>query len=191
MKNSKWIVGLAAVGIFVFSGAAMAKPKLSLPEIQRRAATYHLQKAEQAELSAVGLLDVEITSGDEEENDRCRPSRSPSPACMDYVAGSFPTTDDRLEAARICAGTRDLVCAEYVAGAFPTKETRIGAVQVCRGNQGIACAEFVSGSFPTSGTRKQAVEACRWADVECVKAVAGSFPTSDTRLAAARACGGR
>jgi hypothetical protein len=114
-----------------------------------------------------------------------------SAECIDFVAGSLPNTDERLEAARACVGNLNADCASFAAGTLSNISDRIEAAKACRGNFGKDCLEYVSGTFADMSQRLQSAKACNGADLECVKYVAGSFPSSDERISAAKACGGQ
>lgn len=167
---------------FVFAGVVSAKSELNITQL--RAAAYLLKQSEKQSLNKKTESFL--------EQEACQPPVTPSPdgQCVSYVAGSYPTSDERLRAARACAGVYSLECVQYAAGSYPTFSERETAAQSCRGVYDVACAQYVAGSYPTTSERAQAVEACRYANVDCVKQVAGSYPTLAERIAAAKACSG-
>lgn len=111
--------------------------------------------------------------------------------CVGFVGGSYPSSDERLRAARACAGVRDLACVQYVAGSYPSFSERETAARQCSGVDDTACVEFVAGSYPSRSERDQAAASCKYASVDCVRQVAGSYPSFSQRVAAAKACGGQ
>lgn len=142
--------------------------------------------------------DIEIEMQSENEGARALFSRDlgcieePSAqACIEFVAGSYPTTNERKEAALSCVGNYGADCTIFLAGSYPTTRERQDAAKACKGNRGVECATFVAGLYPTSKERLDAVKACAHADVECVKYIAGSYPNTKQRLDAAKACGGQ
>jgi hypothetical protein len=141
-------------------------------KIRHQADAYFLMFADQASMDP--------------EPGECKPPRSQ--ACILFVAGSFPSSDVRIAAAKACVGNYGAECATWVAGSFSNFDTRVTAARVCRGARSVDCAQFVAGSFPSSDLRHAAAAACKDATVECVKFVAGDFASTDTRLAAAKAC---
>lgn len=147
-----------------------------LSEMQQKAAAFLLQKTQKSAIR--------------ESHPGCYEPPASNAQCMQYVAGSYPTSDQRLEAARACAGVSNLGCVQYVAGSYPTFDGRVSAARSCVGVSDLSCAQYVAGSYPTSDQRETAAQACRYASVDCVRQVAGSYPTFDQRVAAAQACGG-
>jgi hypothetical protein len=161
---------------------AFGKP-MSSKTLQDRAATFLLKKA-QGQLQIQSLRSQSLTR----DFQQCHQPLSTE--CIQFVAGNFPSDDERAAAARACVGNEDATCAKFVAGNYPTTDERVNAAKACRNNLGSACAEFVAGNYPTEDERINAAKACENADVECVKYTAGNYPTSDERLNAAKACGG-
>lgn len=120
-----------------------------------------------------------------EEAGECHPSPK---ACVEYVAGSFSSTEDRISAARACAGNYGDACAKWAAGSFAQLSDRLAAAKACRDNRTLDCAVYVAGSFANLGDRLSSAAACAGADVECVKYVAGNFASLEQRIAAAKSC---
>lgn len=120
-----------------------------------------------------------------EEAGECNPSPK---ACIEYVAGSFSRTEDRMAAARACVGNYGDACVKWAAGSFAELSDRLSAAKACRDNRTLDCAVYVAGSFASRGDRLSAAAACAGADVECVKYVAGDFASLEQRIAAAKSC---
>ncbi|MBS1963704.1 MAG: hypothetical protein JST04_15925 [Bdellovibrionales bacterium] len=108
--------------------------------------------------------------------------------CIVFVAGSYPSSDERITAAKACVGNYGVTCAKWAAGSYPSFDERVTAARACRDNRTTECAVFVAGSYPSSDERLTAVRACGNADIACVKYVAGSYPSFDERVAAAKSC---
>lgn len=174
----------------VFAGVVSAKSELNVTQL--RAAAFMLKKAEQKSVSA----NTSSKTSSILEHDNCHPPYpkpeppKPDTECITYVAGSYPSTDERVRAARACVGVYSLACVQYAAGSYPSFAERESAARSCSGIHDIECAQFVAGSYPSTSERLQAVEACRYADVTCVRQVAGSYPSFAERISAAKACGG-
>ena len=160
-----------------------------------KAALYSIQK-EEAAFEMRALKSTEPTQGlqntlglDVLDRGDCLPTNRTS--CIEFVAGSYPTTNERLEAAKTCAGVYSGDCVKFVAGSYPTTSQRKDAALACRGVFAVECVEFVAGSYPTTTQKKEAAAACvNVVDGACVKYVAGSYPTRSQKIAAARACAG-
>ena len=111
--------------------------------------------------------------------------------CIIFVAGNYPSADEKLAATRACVGNINSECVKALAGSYPITSERVNAAKACRGNLGQDCMLYVAGSYPTTDERLQAAKACDGADAECVKYVAGSYPSSSEKITAAKACGGQ
>lgn len=184
MSNKNFGIKIILISVLVFAGVVSAKSELNTTQL--RAAAFLLKKAEQKSFKTESLVE-HLPPGC---HDPVTPP-VPDSQCVTYVAGSYPTSDERIRAARACAGVYSLKCVQFAAGSYPTFSEREAAARSCSGVHDTACAEYVSGSYPTTSERTQAVEACRYASVECVRQVAGSYPTFSERIEAARACGGQ
>ena len=111
--------------------------------------------------------------------------------CVKFVAGDYPSSDERVNAARACAGVQSVECVKFVAGNYPNSDERVNAAKTCAGVVDVECIKFVAGNYPNSDERNEAVLACKYASVDCVKEVAGNYPNFSERVAAAKACGGQ
>ena len=111
--------------------------------------------------------------------------------CITFVAGNYPSTDEKLAATRACVGNFNSECVKAVAGSYASTLEKLEAAKACRGNLSQECMSYVAGSYPSTNEKIQAAKACDGADVECVKYVAGSYPSSTEKIAAAKACGGQ
>lgn len=52
--------------------------------------------------------------------------------CIQFVAGSYPSSQQKLEAAKACHSA-DVECVKYVAGSYPSSEQLIAAAKACGG----------------------------------------------------------
>ena len=118
----------------------------------------------------------------------CQPPYSG--ACVEFVAGSMPTTSERQDAVRACIGNYGVECAAFVAGSMPSFNERVNAARSCKNNVNLDCVQFVTEPMSFMSDRITAANACQNADVNCVKYAAGSRPTFFDRVSAANACGG-
>ncbi len=123
------------------------------------------------------------------QNPQCTEPGKPNQVCSDYVGGSFPNQNEKIEAARACIGVTDMNCVKWAAGSFPNFQERADAARACR-NSSLDCAQFVGGSFPNTQERIQSATACQNSDLNCVKHILGSFPSFNEKVQAARACAG-
>jgi len=183
------ILKIVLVSSLVFAGVVSAKSELNVTQL--RAAAYLLKQLEKQPENST----LKVQSSANLEHDNCQtppPYQPPQPdtQCITYVAGSYPSADERVRAARACAGVYSLECVQYAAGSYPSFAERESAARSCSGVHDIACAQYVAGSYPSTSERTQAVEACRYASVDCVRQVAGSYPSFAERIAAAKACSG-
>jgi hypothetical protein len=133
------------------------------------------------EMKALGMVE------DHELPPTCQPM---SKECIVFVAGSYPSTSDRIDAVRACVGNYGDACAKYVSGSYPSKSDRIESARACRNNYNLDCATLVSGSYPSHAERLESVLACANVDVECLKFILGSYPSRSERLEAAKVCSG-
>lgn len=122
-------------------------------------------------------------------NPQCPDPGKPNQDCSDFVAGSFPNQNEKIEAVRACVGVTDMNCVKWASGSFPNFQERVDAARACR-NSNLACAEYVAGSFPNTVERIQSANACQNSDLNCVKHIIGSFPSFNEKIQAAKACAG-
>lgn len=109
--------------------------------------------------------------------------------CAEWVAGSYPTYDQRLNSLKACQGVIILDCPKWVAGSYPTFDQRINASQACNRINNMKCPEWVAGSYPTFDQRVAATKACiKVESDECPKWAAGNYPTFDQRINSAISC---
>ncbi len=176
-------VSICLVAVVLVGSIASAKQELGA--LEKRAAIFLLK---QSTLKSQALKSAKFFSSQNEicEDDKPKPSSD----CISYVAGSYPSTDERVRAARACAGNHGVSCATYVAGSYPSFSEREAAALACRNVSDLSCAKFVAGSYPSNSERVTAAKACKNASLECVKYTAGSYPSFSERVAAANACGG-
>lgn len=118
------------------------------------------------------------------------PSGPPDLDCIKYVAGSYPTSEERSRAARACVGVSDMQAVNYIAGSYPSFSEREEAAYLSSRNLNLECTKFVAGSYPTLQERKNAAGVCHNVKFDCVQLVAGSYPTMTERMNAAKSCGG-
>jgi hypothetical protein len=180
MKNkNKMIFG---IGIFLTGFANANAPSGLSTEAARL----------QADLYAISLettSDLNTLELPQPGDSLCLPR--PSLSCIQYVAGTYPNTKEKIEAARACAGNYGSDCAQYVAGFNAGAGDRQSAAIACNGVLALGCVQYVAGSFPNMSEKVAAAKACvNVVDINCVNYVAGSFPSVADRIAAARACGG-
>ncbi len=139
------------------------------------------------------LLDRSQINFDFREKATPDPVCDPRPdiqACIAFVAGKYATSENRLEAARACAGFVGVDCVTFVAGKYATFENRIEAANSCKGTRELECVKFVAGKYATLENRILSAKSCRNAEEACVRHVAGQYATFEARVEAAEACGG-
>jgi hypothetical protein len=165
---------ILALGLVSATSAFAAVSAKERVELTSRSATYFLTAGNAAETAAPA---------------ECGPAPS-TQACITFVAGAYPSSDERIAAARACVGNYGDTCATWAAGAYPSYDVRVVAARACRNNLSTDCAAFVAGAYPSYDQRIAGVSACQNADFDCVKYVAGAYPSYDQRIAAAKSCAG-
>ena len=63
-------------------------------------------------------------------------------------------------AAGNCTVGASLQCVEFVAGSYPSNDERLKAVRACRANQDSECVIYVAGSYPSFGEREDSAKSC-------------------------------
>lgn len=180
LKKSLTVLWLVAFAVPAFAKADMSK-------FEKKAASFLLLKLDV--LSKPTMKSMTKSSGASTgTTNTCVIGTSVE--CSEFVAGSYPNSDERLRAARACKANQDAECAKFVAGSYPNFDEREKAAKACKNNYGKDCAVFVAGSYPNSSERLAAAESCENAELDCVTFVAGSSPSLTERLEAAKACGG-
>ncbi|MGZ6399689.1 MAG: hypothetical protein ACXWQ0_19225, partial [Bdellovibrio sp.] len=102
--------------LFSFSNLVLAKPAMNTYEL--RAASYILKKASSREFT----FQTQSLSA---PNEICHPVNTID--CVQYVAGQYASSDERLQAARACIGNNGLSCVQYVAGNYASFADKINS----------------------------------------------------------------
>jgi hypothetical protein len=169
---------LALIPLLLFINTSYAAQHLT--DLQKKAAIFLIENS--AFQETVGKNSM--------ARNACNPT-SPSADCINFVAGSYPSSDEKLAAARACTGVSSVDCVKFIAGSYPSFDERVKAASACKNNVNLDCVQFVAGSYPSFDERTKAGLACENADVNCVKSVVGSYPNFNERVKAAQACGGK
>jgi hypothetical protein len=185
------ILTLTAGSISLAAGSA----QLSKKALENRAAVYLLNKTEMRtsnqNIRSFALNRQVDSSLELVDRDRCQEPEPIDMSCVTFVAGNWPSSEQRAEAARACVGNPSDSCVKFVAGSWPDFDLRVKSAKACRNNTSLACAEWVAGNWPSTEQRLAAAIACDHVDLDCAKFTAGNWPSNDQRLEAARACSGR